>query len=901
MRFDRIRLSNFKCYEDADLRLDVGVTVIHGLNGSGKSSLLEACFFALYGSKALDETLDEVVTIGAEETTVELWFTHDGESYHIQREIRSRDGDARTTKCVLDGEDRSIDGATDVRNFVTELLRMDTEAFLNCAYVRQGEVNKLINADPSTRQDMLDDLLQLGTLEEYRQRASQARVGVGRVRDDKQGALSEVEDQIEAKAEKNLHNRLNDLESEKAEIEGEIDRYEKNREQAVETRDEAEAVLDEYEQKQEELKSLESDIDDLRDQIGETEREREQLADRIEQRTETLSERRNRRDQLLDGVERFETVETRPESDGLTRERLDAEIDAIEAEIEEVTDQIREQSVEKQEADSTRESLLESAADLAETATERREEASQLEAELEDAEDDLADKREKAAELAGNIEEIHERFEDAPVAIGEADAHYEAVSDDLSACREELAERRTELENARGRVTEAESLLEEGKCPTCGQPVEDSPHVDALGERRERVSELEAAVDELEEREERLETKLERAEDLREREQRAAELEQNRDNIEQILDERESSIGEKRDRIEQLRAQADEDEAAAAEKREEAAAAEDRVDEITEAIAKRNQEQGELKDRLERLEQIDTTLGEIEQLQSDIERFREQRAEKETVNDERRERLAEKRERRDKLRETFDEQQIEQARAQYDRSTEYIEEVEETLKDLEDQRTELQEQIGAITNELDALEQLRDRRDELATTVQRLNSLYDEVEQLEETYAQLRAQLRQQNVETLERMLNETFELVYENDTYSHIDLDGSYELTVYQKDGETLDPDQLSGGERALFNLSLRCAIYRLLAEGIEGTAPMPPLILDEPTVFLDAGHVGQLVELIETMRDLGVEQILVVSHDEKLVDAADDLVTVTKDSTTNRSTVERQPARERLLEADD
>ena len=49
MNFDRVRLTNFKPYGDADLRLTEGVTVIHGLNGSGKSSLLEACFFALYG------------------------------------------------------------------------------------------------------------------------------------------------------------------------------------------------------------------------------------------------------------------------------------------------------------------------------------------------------------------------------------------------------------------------------------------------------------------------------------------------------------------------------------------------------------------------------------------------------------------------------------------------------------------------------------------------------------------------------------------------------------------------------------------------------------------------------------------------------------------------------------
>jgi exonuclease SbcC len=68
-----------------------------------------------------------------------------------------------------------------------------------------------------------------------------------------------------------------------------------------------------------------------------------------------------------------------------------------------------------------------------------------------------------------------------------------------------------------------------------------------------------------------------------------------------------------------------------------------------------------------------------------------------------------------------------------------------------------------------------------------------------------------------------------------------------------------------------------------------MPPLILDEPTVFLDSGHVSQLVELVDAMRELGVEQILVVSHDEELVGAADDLLRVRKDATTNRSTVER------------
>src|SRR6056297_775826 len=111
MKFDRVRLRNFKCYADADLELDRGVTVIHGLNGSGKSSLLEACFFALYGSKALDTTLDEVVTIGADDAEVELWFTHGGETYHVERRVRATGEQAATARCVLETPESTIEGA----------------------------------------------------------------------------------------------------------------------------------------------------------------------------------------------------------------------------------------------------------------------------------------------------------------------------------------------------------------------------------------------------------------------------------------------------------------------------------------------------------------------------------------------------------------------------------------------------------------------------------------------------------------------------------------------------------------------------------------------------------------------------------------------------------------------
>jgi len=899
MRFDRIRLETFKCYDEADLRLDAGVTVIHGLNGSGKSSLLEACFFALYGSKALDGTLQEVVTIGAEETTVKLWFTHDGESYHIERRVRASGDSARTATCVLEGPDGTTEGATDVRERIAGLLRMDTEAFVNCAYVRQGEVNKLIDASPSARQDVIDDLLQLGKLEQYRSRASDARVGVGRVRDDKQGALSEVAEQIEAKEQKELHATRNERRSELAEVEAEIERFEANREEAQETREEAVAVLEEYEESREELSAVEAEIGELREAVEATERERETLGDRIGESREELTAAQEKRDELLGSVE-LPAVDA-DTGDGIDADRLaaavDDRIDTVREEIEELTEQIRELSVQKQEYDSERESHEEQAESLATQAEEKRGEADELDADLEDARKLLSEKRTELEALGDEIEATRETFEEAPVAFGETADHRETVAADLADCREQRAECEATLETERERLAEAEALREAGKCPECGQPVDGSPHVDAIEERRERVEELETELADRTDREADLEATLERAETLLERESTIERLEAERENLTELLSERERSIEEKAERAEQLRTDAEEAAAEAERRREAAAEAAQQASECQEAIAEHNQEKADRSARLDRLEALAETVETATSLAERIETLREQRASKAETNDERRERLADKRERRADLQEAFDEDRIAEARDRKADAAAYLEQVAGKLEQLDDRRSDLESEIGGIESELEALEALRDRQDRLEETVGRLESLYDEAKSLEQMYGQLRAELRKRNVESLEGMLNDTFDLLYENDTYSRIELDDEYQLTVYQKDGETLDPGQLSGGERALFNLSLRCAIYRLLAEGIEGTAPMPPLILDEPTVFLDDGHVSQLVALVDKMRELGVEQILVVSHDEELVAAAESLVTVRKDPTTNRSTVERGDLDERVL----
>ncbi|MDS0293449.1 DNA double-strand break repair ATPase Rad50 [Halogeometricum luteum] len=882
MRFDRIRLQNFKPYAETDLDLTDGVTVIHGLNGSGKSSLLEACFFALYGAHALDETLEDVMTTGTEEAEIELWFTHDGGSYHVERRLRKSGDRVQTAKCVLEGPETTVDGSRDVRGFVTDLLRMDAEAFVNCAYVRQGEVNKLINATPAQRQDTIDELLQLGKLEEYRVRAGNARLGVEDVLTERRGGLSKVDSQIEAKEDADLHARLNALETELGEVDAKIGNYEEQREKAVSTREDAEDVLESYREKRAELDDLDGDIADLRETVEADEQTRESLRSEVGEARDRVEELRARVDDLRSEADLDEAT-----ADAVADRR--EELDAREAEVrEQLTDARQRRTMLSNQA----EKLRERAEEFESRAAEKRSRAGELDDAAEEAEDELESRRARLDELEDELDALEGEFADAPAELGEASAHREQIRETLAGVRERLTEANAELENVRDRLSEAKDLRAAGKCPECGQPVEDSPHVDAIGEYEARMEELEATLSDLRERREALESKAERAEELVEAENRVGELRNSRDLFEERIDDAAEALEERRTEAESLREAAEELDAEAEEKRSAASTQAEAAEEAAETVSDLEAEVEAVADAEERLDALSDRRSALEETESEIDRLEERRENLADLNDERRERLAEKRERRSSLAEEVDESTVEEARERRENAAEYVEQVDEELSSLREERDELQSDIGGVKGELAQLEELREDREELAARVDALESLHAEIEELEAMYGDLRADLRQRNVESLERMLNETFDLVYGNDAYSRIRLDGEYALTVFQKDGTALDPEQLSGGERALFNLSLRCAIYRLLAEGIEGAAPMPPLILDEPTVFLDSGHVSRLVDLVDEMRELGVRQIIIVSHDEELVDAADELVTVEKDPTSNRSSVRQEDA---------
>ncbi len=297
MQFQRIHVQNWRCFTDESVRFEDGVTVLYGNNGSGKSSLLEAAFFALYGSDALDSgtTMDDVVTTDEDTAEVTLSFAHRGESYEVTREIRVRGETYQEADLTTPPGQPDLDQIGAIDDLIEEELRLNAEDFLNSAYVQQGDVSRLIDATPRQRQRIIDNLLQMSKLERYRARMDSIGTGVGRVAGTKEDQVQELTTQIEEYNEPRIQSRkqqlhgfesaledrrdaitadIEELEGEKADAEEIVNAQEDAREAVEETRDntathmeDLASAVTEYQSLQNEYNTAESNVTQHQDEL----------------------------------------------------------------------------------------------------------------------------------------------------------------------------------------------------------------------------------------------------------------------------------------------------------------------------------------------------------------------------------------------------------------------------------------------------------------------------------------------------------------------------------------------------------------------------------------------------------------------------------------------------------
>lgn len=176
----RLTVKNFMCYRDEVPALDlepIHVACLCGDNGHGKTALLDAITWALWG-QARSRTQDELVHQGQTDMAVELDFTARGQRYRVSRR-HSRSARSRQGATILelqvasDNGYRPITGNTirDTEARIRDTLHMDYETFVNTAFLRQGDADRFTTSRPSERKETLAEVLDLSYYRRLEERA----------------------------------------------------------------------------------------------------------------------------------------------------------------------------------------------------------------------------------------------------------------------------------------------------------------------------------------------------------------------------------------------------------------------------------------------------------------------------------------------------------------------------------------------------------------------------------------------------------------------------------------------------------------------------------------------------------------------------------------------------------
>ncbi|WP_406660506.1 hypothetical protein V7O66_11740 [Methanolobus sp. ZRKC3] len=885
MMLKSLKVENIRSYQKLDISFEDGITVVSGVNGSGKSSLLESCFTGLFGSKTLDKdfVLSDMIRKGATKASILLDFSQDGHDYEIEQVFRNdpEKGRAANTKSLLkrDGEILS-DQAGASYDLVRSLLNMDEEAYKNCVYIRQGEIDVLINSKPKDRQKMIDDLLQLGKLEEYRERASSARKGIGRLKRDTGNRIKDMQLQVNDLEASSPVDRLTSLRTRSLEIDRELTSLNEKRDRARSLKDDAFKRIEEFKELASKKDALLLQKKDIIERKGKAFAQIESLDKDINSAKSLLNTRNKQAEEVRStlnvGEREIETVIAEMDTnERLARDGL-SELKGKEAVLAKDSLNISQSILDnKKQTDALDRSLLQS-----------RNKLSSIQSDIDKSTKAIKELEEKRSSVLEHLRSLgfsEEQLDNIDEIAG-------LVADQQRILHGKERELSVKIADIRESSKRSKNLLDMGKCPTCGQElagssIEENTLLDA-----EKEKTLQSELSELKKKQEDVELKSSKLRDVRNSktnidsimaEQRSAK--DGISNFGKLLEEYSSRISEDEVKKDELLSQISSIEQSQKQLKENSLKLQQEVDSATKEhlhSRKRLDAARALSMNLVEMDKIGMNIKQLEEkivgIREMIVLFDAQVSEKQSSILEISGKMGD-----------FDINKLQSLGRDY---TTALTNIDQVIEKYGLEKSDVLKKAGMVEKELEHLSRSKELLKALNRKSAYLNAVYSDAEELEAMYMRIRAELRSRNIGALDALINEIFSFMYSNNAYSHIRLDHDYNLTVFGKDGTPLEPKLLSGGERAIFNLVLRCAIYRLLSMGTSGTSRasgLPPLIMDEPTVFLDRGHVQQLIKLIDMMRDIGVAQILLVSHDESLIDSADHVFMVEKDTVTNSSLI--------------
>lgn len=308
----RLAVRNFMCYADnvPPLELEgIKLACLSGDNGHGKSALLEAMTWALWG-KGRAKSDDDLIHLGRGEMEVELDFDLAGVRYRvIRRRHIKRTGKKVTATPTLelqvlgDAGYRTISGNSvhETQRKITETLRMEYETFINSSFILQNRADEFTVKPPAERKRVLADILGLQVYDELEERARERSRQCESERRELAASLREIEAELARKP---------DYEAQLAEVQKIVGQVEE------EIRS-ADASLWHLRERKKELDLKTTQMADLKKQAQRLEREVEETRHKLAEENDRIESHRallERREEIREGCARLEAARARSET-----------------------------------------------------------------------------------------------------------------------------------------------------------------------------------------------------------------------------------------------------------------------------------------------------------------------------------------------------------------------------------------------------------------------------------------------------------------------------------------------------------------------------------------------------------------------------------------------------------
>lgn len=534
----RLHVRNFLSYGENLPPLELAglrMVCLSGPNGNGKSALLDAITWALWGKAARgNATNRQLLRLGEAEMWVDLVFDHEAQRYRVRRGY-SKNGGTVLDFMVWDSEQQhfiplDLPTLSATQRRIDALLSMDYTTFINSAFLLQGRADEFTRQPPARRKQVLSDILGLGRYDRLRELAA-ARLRRVQVE------LSQVEAKLESIAvelagTEGDEDRLRELERAREDAENrracsaaERDRLQVELAADDQARQRLDALSEQSAQVAQDIADAERDVNSLAMRIDAAERA---VAGRAaaEERAERLLAARQERAAVEAAVARRRALEAEARTLQVTiaaeREKLDSErvrllreVDRAHAErrqLERVL-QRAEQIRQREEALAGARERLAAGEQLEakhralcdrRTATQGRIEKARaaLREQLAGLQSQLRLQTELAAGLTATESELAQ-VTAALAAVREAVAEQEAArhrQTELKARFDALKSELTRIDEALAELAAHETLLAEGqgRCPVCRQSLDEVLRAEVAAEydsRRRELQERRKAVE----------------------------------------------------------------------------------------------------------------------------------------------------------------------------------------------------------------------------------------------------------------------------------------------------------------------------------------------------------------------------------------------------------------------